>query len=323
MFGARSGIVALVLGLLACTASRAEEAYPSRTVKIVVPSLPGSTTDILARIVADQLNHTWGKPVVVENVSGGGMNVGSERVYRATADGYTLLICPPAPVTIQHLLYHDLAYEPSKFVPIAMLAKIANVLTVRKDLPANTIQELIAYAKKNPGKLTFASQGAGSTAHLSANELEMLGGIKMVHVPYRGAQPALNDVLAGHVDMFFDTLTTSVPLYRDGKVKILGVASAERAPAVPEIPTIAEQGLPGFRSITWFTLVAPPDTPTAIADKINHDITAFMQKPEMGEKLRNLRLDPMGGTRADTAKFFADETALWGKVIKENHVVLQ
>jgi tripartite-type tricarboxylate transporter receptor subunit TctC len=316
-------IIALFIGLLACTASRADETYPSRTVKIVVPSLPGSTTDILARIVADQLNHKWGRPVVVENVSGGGMNVGSERVYRASPDGYTLMICPPGPITIQHLLYRDLAYEPSKFVPIALLAKIANVLTVRKDLPANTMQELIAYARQNPGKLTYASQGAGSTAHLSASELEMLGGIKMLHVPYRGAQPALNDVLAGHVDMFFDTLTTSVPLYRDGKVKILGVASAERAATVPELPTIAEQGIPGFRSITWFALVAPPETPAVIADKVDHDVDEFMQKPEFVEKLRNLRLDPMGGTRDDAAKFFAGETALWGKVIRENHVALQ
>jgi tripartite-type tricarboxylate transporter receptor subunit TctC len=323
MITARAWIIALFVGLLACTASRAEEPYPSRTVKIVVPSLPGSTTDILARIVADQLSQKWGKPVVVENVSGAAMNIGAERVYRAAPDGYTLMICPPAPVTIQHLLYHDITYEPTKFVPVAMLAKIANVLTVRKDLPANTIPELIAYAKKNPGKLTFASQGVGTTAHLSASELEMLGGIKMVHIPYRGAQPALNDVIAGHVDMFFDTLTTSVPLFRDGKVKILGVASAERAPTVPDIPTIAEQGLPAFRSITWFALVAPPETPAAIADKINRDVAGFLQSAEVGDKLRNLRLDPMPGTREDAAKFFGAETALWGNVITESHVTLQ
>jgi tripartite-type tricarboxylate transporter receptor subunit TctC len=323
MISARSWIIALFIGWPACASGWAQEPYPSRLVKIVVPSLPGSTTDILARIVADQLGQKWDKPVVVENVSGAAMNIGAERVYRAPPDGYTFMICPPAPVTIQHMLYRDIAYEPTKFVPVAMLAKIANVLTVRKDLPANTIPELIDYAKKNPGKLTFASQGVGTTAHLSASELEMLGGIKMVHIPYRGAQPALNDVIAGHVDMFFDTLTTSVPLLRDGKVKILGVASPERVPSVPDIPTIAEQGLPGFRSITWFALVAPPETPAAIADKVNRDVAEFLQKPKIAEKLQNLRLDPMGGTRADAAKFFADETALWGKVITENHVALQ
>lgn len=320
---ARFGTIALLLGLSAAPSAWAEDVYPTRTVRIVVPSLPGSTTDILARLTADQLSQKWGKPVVVENISGGGMNVGAEHVARAAPDAYTLMVCPPAPVTFQHLLYRDLAYDPAKFVTIATLAKIPNVLVVRQSFPANTIQELIAHAKANPGKLTYASQGAGSTAHLSANELEMLAGIKMLHVPYRGAQPALNDVLAGHVDMFFDTLTTSVPLYRDGKLKFMGVASAERASAVPEVPTLAESGLPGFRSITWFALVAPPGTPVALADKINRDVAEFLQKPEIGEKLRNLRLDPMGGSRAEAASFLADETQLWSRVIKENNVALQ
>ena len=299
-----------------CAASRArQEPYPTRVVKIVVPSLPGSTTDILARLVADQLSQKWGKPVIVENVPGAAMNIGSEYVSRAAPDGYTLMICPPSPVTIQHLLYHDLKYEPTKFVPIALLAKIANVLTVRKDLPANTIQELIAYAKANPGKLTFASQGVGSTAHLSASELEMLGGIKMVHVPYRGAQPALNDVLAGHVDMFFDTLTTSVPLYRDGKVKILGVASAERSEDVPEIPTIAEQGLPGFRSITWFALVAPPGHAAALADKINRDVAEILQKPEIAEKFKRCGSSRWAAPRG-RGEILRRRDQLWGRVIK-------
>ena len=183
-----------VLAVLAATAGRAQDAYPTHVVKIVVPSLPGSTTDILARLVSNQLSEVWGKPVIVENMAGAAMAIGAEYVARAAPDGYTLLICPPSPVSIQHLLYHDLKYDPLKFTPIAMLAKIPNVLVVRPDLPANTIQELIAYGKANPGKLTYASQGAGSTAHLSGSELELLGGIKMVHVPYNGAQPALTDV---------------------------------------------------------------------------------------------------------------------------------
>ena len=229
MMSARSWLLALFVAAFAATAGRAEEPYPSHVVKIVLPVLPGSTTDILARLVANQLSQTWGKPVIVENMPGAAMNIGSEYVAHAAPDGYTLLICPPSPLSIQQLLYHDLKYDPTKFVPIALLAKIPNVLAVRPDFPANTIKELIAYGKANPGKLTFASQGVGSTAHLSGSELEVLGGIKMVHVPYHGAQPALTDVMAGNVDMFFDTLTTSVPLYRAGKLKLLGVASAERA----------------------------------------------------------------------------------------------
>jgi tripartite-type tricarboxylate transporter receptor subunit TctC len=310
-------------GLLAGSAAMAQEVYPARTVKIVVPAAAGSTTDILARLVADQLSQTWGKSAIVENIAGGAMAIGADHVARAAPDGYTMLVCPPSPVTFQKLLYRDLPYDPAKFTPVALLAKISNVLVVRKDFPAKSVQELVAHAKANPGKLTYASQGAGSTAHLSASQLEVLAGIKMLHVPYRGAQPALNDILGGRVDMFFDTLTTSVPLYRADKVKLLAVASPERSPAVPELPTIAESGIPGFRSITWFALVAPPGTPAALADKINRDVGDIFKKKDVDEKIRALRLEPMPGSTADASKFFASETALWGKVIKEANVTVK
>jgi tripartite-type tricarboxylate transporter receptor subunit TctC len=316
-------VLAFVMATFAATAGLAQEAYPTHVVKIVIPSLPGSTTDIVARLVSEQLSQAWSKPVIVENVPGAAMNLGAEYVAHAAPDGYTMMICPPAPVSIQQLLYRDLKYDPTKFTPIALLAKIPNVLVVRPDFPAKTIQELLAYGKANPGKLTYASQGVGSTAHLSGAELEILGGIKMVHVPYHGAQPALTDVMSGNVDMFFDTLATSVPLYRAGKLKLLGVASPERSSAVPEVPTIAESGLPGFRSITWFPLVGPPGMPQSLVARINHDVDAFLRNPAISEKLGNLRLEPMGGTPADAAKFFVEETQLWGKVISENHIALQ
>jgi tripartite-type tricarboxylate transporter receptor subunit TctC len=202
----------------------AQDTYPARVVKFVVPAAGGSTTDTLARVVADKLSHKWGKSAIVENIAGGAMNIGASSVARAAPDGYTLLIAPPSPLSINDHLFKDLGYAPAQFVPITLLATIPNVLVVRNDLPVTTVKELIAYGKANPDKLSYASQGAGSTAHLTASQLEVLGGIKMVHVPYRGAQPALTDVIAGHVDMFFDTPTTSVPLYREGKVKMLGVA---------------------------------------------------------------------------------------------------
>ena len=315
--------LALFLAALATAAGRAQDGYPTRVVKIVLPVAPGSTTDILARLVADQLSQKWGKPVIIENMPGAAMNIGSEYVARAEPDGYTLLLCPPSPLAIQQLLYHDLKYDPTKFVPIALLAKIANVLAVRPDFPAKSVQELIAYGKANPGKLTFASQGVGSTAHLSGSELEVLGGIKMVHVPYHGAQPALTDVMSGNVDMFFDTLTTSVPLYRAGKLKLLGVASAERSKDVPEIPTVAEQGIPDFRSITWFAIAGPPGLPALLAAKINRDVAEILQKPEIVTKIQALRLEPMGGTPADAVKFIGEETQLWGHVIKEADITLQ
>jgi tripartite-type tricarboxylate transporter receptor subunit TctC len=309
--------------VLSAAASPAQESFPSRLVKIVVPAAGGSTTDALARIVADQLAQKWGKPVIVENIAGGAMNIGATAVARAAPDGHTLMVAPPAPLSFNDLLYKDLGYAPTQFTPITLLATIPNILVVKKDLPATTLKELIAYGKANPDKLSYASQGAGSTAHLSAAQLEVLGGIKMVHVPYRGAQFALTDVLAGHVDLFFDTLTTSVPLYRDGKLKILGVADLQRARALPEVPTFSEAGLPGFRSITWFGLVAPPQMPAALADRLNRDAVDILKTSDVSAKLHELSLDVGATTRADAAKFFAEETALWGRVIKEAGITPQ
>ena len=303
--------------------ARAQDGYPSQVVKIVVPAAAGSTTDTLARLVADQLSRKWGKPAVVENVAGGGMNIGAAQVARAAPDGHTLLVAPPAPLTISHLLSRELNYTPSAFVPITMLAKISNVLAVRKTLPANSIAELIAHAKANPGKLTFATQGQGSTAHLSAAQLELLAGIKMVAVPYRGAQLALNDIIAGNVDMFFDTLATSVPLFRGDKLKILAVAGVERAKTVPELPTFPEAGVPGFRSITWFGLAAPPNTPATLAQRINRDVVEILRSKEIGERLQAISLEVGATSPAETAKFFNDEAMLWSKVIKEANITPQ
>jgi tripartite-type tricarboxylate transporter receptor subunit TctC len=316
-FAGLAGLAAAAGMALWSMPSTAQEPYPSRTVKIVIPSQPGSTTDTLARIVADQLSQKWGKAAIVENIPGGAMNIGALSVARAAPDGYTLMVAPPSPLSFNHLLYRDPGYEPTKFVPITMLAKIPNVLVVRKDLPATTLKQLIDYGKANPAKLSYASQGVGSTAHLSAAQLEARAGIKMVHVPYRGAQPALTDVVAGHVDMFFDTLATSVPLYRDNKVKLLGVADVKRASVVPEIPTISEAGLPNFKSITWFGLVAPPATPAALAEKINRDVVEILQSKEVAEMLRKISLEAGATAPAETTRFFAEETALWSKVIKE------
>jgi tripartite-type tricarboxylate transporter receptor subunit TctC len=295
--------------------------YPSQPVRIIIPFPAGSTTDTLTRIVADQLGRKWGKAAVVENVPG--MNVGAERVARAEPDGYTLLASPPSPLTINKLLYHDLPYDPDKLVPITLLATGPNVLDLRKDLPINSVAELIAYAKANPGKLTYASQGVGSTAQLSSALLEQMAGIKMLHVPYRGALPALNDVIAGHVDMFFDTVTTSVPLFRAGEFKILAVGSAKRIPALAEVPTMEEAGLPGFRSITWFALAAPPGTPAPLVAKINRDTVEVLKDPQVSDRLHQLQLDPGATTPEQTAQFFADELKLWGGVIAAAHISVQ
>ena len=312
------GLVVAAISMIAPPPSNAQEPYPSRTVKIVVPAAPGSTTDSLARILAEHLQKKWnGNAVIVENIAGGAMNIGTRTVARAEPDGHTLLLAPPAPLAFNQHLYKDPGYDPTKFVAVTMLAKIANVLVVKKELPATTLAEFIAYGRANPGKLTYASSGVGSTAHLSASQLEVRTGMKMVHVTYRGALPALTDVMAGHVDMFFDTLATSVPLYLDGKVKLLGVADEHRAAAVPDVPTMAEAGLPGFKSVTWFGLVAPPGTPDTIAGKLNRDTMALLNSAEVRTLLAKLSLEPGATSPAETTKFFAEEAALWIKVIKE------
>jgi tripartite-type tricarboxylate transporter receptor subunit TctC len=302
--------------------SFAQDVYPSRLVRIILPSAPGSTTDMLARLIADQLSRKWEKPVIVENISGGGMSIGATQAFRAAPDGYTLFLCPPSPVTIMKLLYRDLPFEPTQFTPISLLVRVPNALAVRKDLPAANVKELIAHAKANPGKVTFASQGAGSTGHLSANLIDLLAGTEMVHVPYRGAVPALNAVIAGQIDFFFDTVTTSVPQHRAGNVRIIAVGSAERSSAVPEAPPVAET-LPGFRSVTWFAMAGPPGLPSELAAKINQDINESLTRPEISERLQKLALEPMLGTPADAAKFFVEETALWGRVIREKNVTVQ
>jgi tripartite-type tricarboxylate transporter receptor subunit TctC len=297
---------------------RAQDAYPLQPVRIIIPFPAGSTTDTLTRIVAEELHRKWSTAVIVENIPG--MHIGAERVARADPNGYTLLSSPPSPLTINKLLYHDLPYDPDRLVPITLLATGPNVLDLRNDLPVNSVKELIAYAKANPGKLTYASQGVGSTAQLSCALLEQMADIKMLHVPYRGALPALNDVIAGHVDMFFDTATTSVPMFRGGQIKIIAVGSTKRIPALAEVPTMEEAGLADFRSITWFALAAPPGTPAALIARINRDTVELLKDPRIADRLQTLQLDPGATSPEETARFFADELKLWGKVIAQAHI---
>jgi tripartite-type tricarboxylate transporter receptor subunit TctC len=305
---------------LMCSAAWAQGAFPNQTVKFVVPSAAGSTTDALARIMADRLGRMWNRGTIVENLAGGAMNIGSRAVARAIPDGHTLMVAPPAPLGFSHLLSKDIGYEPTKFVPITLLAKIPNVLVMRKTIAANNLNEFIAYAKANPGKVSYASSGAGSTAHLTALLLQERAGLKMNHVPYRGAAPALTDLIGGHVDIFFDTLATSVPQYRSGAVKLLGVGDTTRNEVIAEVPTLAEAGLPGFRSTTWFGLVAPPGTPKAVANKINADAVAVLKDPEVVAQLKKLSLTPGATSPAESAKFFAEEAAQWSKVIKDSGI---
>ena len=291
--------------------------WPNQTVKLVVPAPAGSTTDALARMLAEQLGKKWKNTTVVENIAGAGMNIGARTVARATPDGHTLFVSPPSPLSFNHLLYKDLGYDPAQFTPITLLATIPNALIVRKTLPVNNLKELIAYAKANPGKLSYGSGGVGTTPHLSAVQLETRAGVQLVHVPYRGTAPAMTDLVAGHIDVFFDTLSATVPLARGGEVKMIAIADLKRTPAYPEAPTLDESGLPGFRSVTWFGLAAPPATPAALAARIQRDVAEVLQSDQAGDFMRRTSLVAGGQSPQEAAKFLASEATLWGELIRE------
>jgi len=311
------------LGIVSATgASRAQDAFPSRLVRIVVPYPPGGGTDTLARLLADQLSRKWGQSAIVENIGGAAGNIGSAEVARAAPDGYTLLLASPGPIATNSFLYKEMPYEPARWVPIALLATGPYVLVLRKSFEGSAVKDLIARAKANPGKITAATPGVGSVGHLSTVQLEMLADIKTLQVPYRGLGPAINDIIAGHVDLMFDTPVTAVGLHRDGKVKIVGVGTSERLRELPDVPTIAET-LPGYRAVTWYAMVAPPRTPAVLADKINRDVNEILGRADFVEKARAIQMEPATKSRAEAAKFFAEESELWGKVIKQANIAPQ
>ena len=297
------------------------DTFPTRLVRIVVPFPPGSGTDLLARLLAEQLARKWNGSVIVENVPGASGNLGAADVFRAAPDGHTLLLCPPGPIATNKFLFKDMSYDAARWVAVSWLTTVPYVLVTRKSFAGN-FNDLMGMAKLNPNTVTSAMPGPGGTAHLSAAFLESMAGIKMVHVPYRGLGPAMNDIVAGHVDSMFDTLTTSLPLHRDGRIKMVAVASPERNAAVPDVPAIAET-YPGYRSITWFGLVAAPNTPATLAEKINRDVAEVFRLPVVNAKIREMQMEPVGSTRAEAEKFFAEEAALWGKVITDARISVQ
>jgi tripartite-type tricarboxylate transporter receptor subunit TctC len=309
--------------MLAVTAAQAQANFPSRAVKLIVPYPPGGGTDLLARVLADQLGRKWGQSVIVENIGGAGGNIGAAEVARAEPDGYTLLLASPGPIALNDFAFKDMSYDPEKWVPIAVLATSPYVLVLSPNFPGTSIGDVIARARANPGQLTSATPGLGSVGHFATVELEMLAHIDLLQVPYKGLGPAVSDIVAGHVNMMFDMLATSLPLHQAGKEKIVAVGGAERVKALPDVPTLAEAGVPGFRAVTFFGIVAPPGTPDALADKINRDVVECLNTAEFIEKTKVLGMDLAPGSRTDAAKFFAEERELWGKVIKAAGIPMQ
>jgi len=306
----------VIFAAAAAAGAQSAANFPDQPIRIIVSVPAGGGVDTVTRMVADKMREALGQPLVVENKAGAAGSVAAEAVFNATPDGYTLLASQPAPITTNPFLYKSLNYDPTKLAPVAIMSHIPNVLLVRPDFPAKTVQEFIAYAKANPGKLNYASQGIGTTSHLTAEMFESLTHTKLVHVPYKGTAPAVNDLIAGNVDLMFNELASSIELHKAGRAKILAVLTKQRLPLLPDIPTIAEAGVPGCESDTWNALTAPPKTPDDIAAKLNAAANKALQAPDLLEHFAKINLAPGGGTPAQMSAFLKEETRRWGEVIR-------
>ena len=310
-------VLAAVIAIGAVAPVAAQGTYPTKPVRLVVPFPAGGTTDILARAVAQKLSETWGQQVIVDNRPGAGGNIGSELVAKSPPDGYTLLMGTVGTHAINPSLYAKMPYDHVKdFVPVILVAGVPNVLVVNPSLPVNSVQELIAYAKANPNKLNFASSGNGTSIHLSGELFKTMTGVQMTHVPYKGSAPALTDLIGGQVQLMFDNLPSSLQFIKAGKLRALAVTSLARSSTLPELPTLAESGLPGFEASSWFGVLAPAGTPNDIVKKLNGEIAAWLASPDAKEKLAAQGAIAAGGTPDTFVTHIAAESAKWAKVVK-------
>jgi tripartite-type tricarboxylate transporter receptor subunit TctC len=312
----------LFLAVLLGQPAFAQPPYPSRPVRIVVPFPPGGTADAVPRIVAEKLSARWNQPVIIENRPGAGGNIGAELVANAEPDGYTLMVTPPPPIAVNQYLYKKLSYDPTRFVPVSVLATHVSVLATRPDLPAASVQDLVKLAKQAPGKLVVASQGNGTISHLTAAMFQQTAGVQMLHVPYKGTAPAMTDLMGGQVDVFFDNLSSSLAQFRAGRIKILGVASRERLPILPGVPSLHEAGVSGFQSVTWNVLAGPDKLPDAIAQQLSRAVAEALKLPDVQKKYADLGGQAWGTTPAEAAAFIAEERARWRNVIQNASVTL-
>ena len=312
----RALVASFLFGVAA--AAGAQDSYPNKPIRFIVPYAAGGATDILARDLGRKLTEAWGQPVIVDNRAGAGGMLGAELAAKAPADGYTICMIITAHA-INMSMTTDLRIDTAKdFAPIALYALSQNVLVVNPKVPANSVKELIALAKANPGKLNFSSSGNGTTPQLSGELFKMMAGVQMQHVPYKGAAPAMADVLAGHIEMMFDAVTTALPHIQAGKVRPLAVTGSKRSPQLPDVPTIAEAGLPGYEIWGWLGVVAPAATPKEVVVKLNHEIVRILQTEFMQERLASQSLQGVGGTPEYFGDFIKKEIAKWQKIVRDS-----
>ena len=312
------------LTLLVLVSGSALAAYPDRPVRLIVPFPPGGPTDIVARPLAQNLSENLGQQVIVDNRGGAGGNIGAAAVVKSAADGYSLLMGTVGTHAINASLYKKLTFDPVKdFAPVSLVAQAAVVLVVHPSVPAKTLNEFIALAKFKPAQITFGSAGSGSPGHLTGELFKDMAGVDLVHVPYQGSAPAISDLLGGQIHAVFDPIQATLSHVKAGKLRMLGVSSSKRSSALPDVPTIAEAGVPGFETTAWWAVFAPAGTPKEIITKLNTEIVKIMRSADMKERLRQLDIEPIGSTPDQLAAFMKTETAKWSRAVKFSGAIVE
>ncbi len=302
----------------AASAQPAATSYPNKPIHIVVTFSTGGAPDILARLIGERLSVVWSQPVIIDNKPGAGGNTGADSVAKAPPDGHTIVVGTVGTHAINGALYPKMPYDTVKdFAPVTLLATTPNMLVVNNNVPAKTLKEFIALGKKE-GKMSFASSGSGTSIHVSGELFKTMTGIDMEHIPYKGRATAIPDLLGGRVTMMFDNMPSSLPLVREGKLRALGVTSAKRSAAAPDIPTIAEQGLPGFEAVSWFASFVPAGTPRPVIDKLQAEVKRTLELPGIGKRLAEIGLDPVGSSPEELGAYQAAEIVKWAKVVKDS-----
>ena len=315
-----SAAVLAAAAFIAPGAASAQEAYPNKPIHMILPFPPGGVTDLLARALGEKLSTRMGQPVVVENKPGAGTMLASEYVARAKPDGYTILMAASS-LSTAPLIYDKAPYDAIKsFAPVTQVASVVHVLEVSPKLPVTNLKELIAYAKANPGKLSYASTGTGTSTHLEGELLKSMAGIDMVHVPYKGSGPALNDLVGGQLGVMIDALGSSGPFIKAGKLRPLGVTTAKRSASIPELPTLSESGVPGYEAMPWLGLVAPAGTPPEVVDRLYKETAKVLEEPAIKERFKGWGLDIIGNTPAEFSSFIKRDIDQWSRVIKSANI---